>query len=402
MTDVSEGRADPAISAWRPLRGPFSRWPHLTDLLIVLFAFLLTLLLWASESAFSISTMDDFTEIAAFFCAFVGSLALLWRRTHAFQVHLVVLTVSILINLGFPPDGIVALPFSLYSLGRYAADDRYSTLGVLAALIYIVIDLGVLNTPSIGATIAAAMVVGLWYVGRRLRFRGEYLRLLEERARHLERERNVESERAVAAERARIAREMHDVVAHQVSLMTVQAGAARTVSESDPKAAGVAMAAVESAGRQAMSEMRHLLSVLRPVDAEDALGPQPGLADLPALVQKVGAVGPVVRLQTGGELCDLPPLVELSAYRIVQEALTNVIKHAGPRVQVDVSVERRGESVALTIRDDGEGGNTEQAGGHGIVGMRERAELLGGWLDARRRPKGGFEVRAVLPIESRV
>jgi len=374
----------------------------LTDLMIALLAFVLTLLLWAHDSDFSVLSMDGFSEVAAFLCAFVGSLALLWRRTHAFQVHLIVLAVSILVNLGFPADGIVALPFSLYSLGRYAADDRESMLGVLAALIYIVVDLGVLNTPSIGATIAAAMVVGLWYVGRRLRFRGEYLRLLEERARYLERERNVESERAVAAERARIAREMHDVVAHQVSLMTVQAGAARTVSESEPKAAGVAMAAVENAGRQAMSEMRHLLSVLRPVDAEDALGPQPGLADLPALVQTVGDVGPVVRLETSGELRDLPPRVELNAYRIVQEALTNVIKHAGPGVQVDVSVDRRDESVVLTIEDDGEGGNTEQPGGHGIVGMRERVELLGGSFDAHSRPEGGFEVRAVLPIESRL
>src|SRR6056297_1023722 len=400
MADLSADRADPAISAWRPLRGPFSRWPMLTDLMIALLAFVLTLLLWAHDSDFSVLAMDGFSEVAAFLCAFVGSLALLWRRTHAFQVHLVVLAVSILVNLGFPADGIVALPFSLYSLGRYAADDRESMLGVLAALIYIVVDLGVLNTPSIGATIAAAMVVGLWYVGRRLRFRGEYLRLLEERARYLERERNVESERAVAAERARIAREMHDVVAHQVSLMTVQAGAARTVNESDPEAAATAMAAVENAGRQALSEMRHLLSVLRPLDAEDALGPQPGMADLPALVQRVGDVGPEVRLETGGRLSGLSARLELNAYRIVQEALTNVVKHADATV-VDVSVIARGDSIALTISDDGMGGDGGTGGGHGIVGMRERVELLGGTFHAGPGIEGGFEVRAVLPREPR-
>jgi len=400
VADVLADRSVSAAGAWRPFRGPFARWPHLTDLAIALVSFALTLLLWGRESELNALSLDSFSDVGAFVCAFVGSLALLWRRSHAFQVHLVVLAVSLLVKFGTSAAGIVALPFSLYSLGRYEANSRNSMIGALVALIYIALDLGALSAPSIGATIAAAMVIGLWYVGRRLRFRGEYLRLLEERARHLERERNVESERAVAAERSRIAREMHDVVAHQVSLMTVQAGAARTVNESDPEAAATAMAAVENAGRRALSEMRHLLSVLRPLDAEDALGPQPGMADLPALVQRVGEVGPEVRLETGGRLSGLSARLELNAYRIVQEALTNVVKHADATV-VEVSVIARGDSIALTISDNGIGGDGGSGGGHGIVGMRERVELLGGSFHAGPGAEGGFEVRAVLPREPR-
>ena len=303
----------------------------------------------------------------------------------------------IIVYVGPTADGIVALPFSLYSLGRYEPNSRASLAGALVALLVLVIEMRLVTEPSAGDTIAAMMAFGIWYSGRRLRFRGEYLRLLEERALHLERERSAEAERAVAAERTRIAREMHDVVAHQVSLMTVQAGAARTVSKSNPEAAGDAMAAVESAGRHALKEMRHLLGVLRPADADGELGPQPGIGDLPALVSQVNDVGPEVRLETMGALAGLPARVQLNAYRIVQEALTNVIKHAGAHVHVDVSVDGRGDGVLIRITDDGTGGDTERSGGHGLVGMRERVELLGGTFSAGTRAEGGFEVRAELP-----
>ena len=240
------------------------------------------------------------------------------------------------------------------------------------------------------------MAIVVWYVGRRLRFRGEYLRLLEERARHLEREQHTRAERAVAAERTRIAREMHDVVAHQVSLMTVQAGAARTITASDPNAAGDAMAAVESAGRQALTEMRGLLGVLRPASDDDPLAPQPGLSDLPALVQRVREVGPDVVFERSGDLDALPARLQLSLYRIVQEALTNVIKHAGTPVRVQILMHGDDRAVELRIVDDGAGSGDASTGGHGIVGMRERAELLGGTLKAAPQD-GGFAVHAVLP-----
>ncbi|MEM8817887.1 MAG: sensor histidine kinase, partial [Pseudomonadota bacterium] len=383
---------------WQPLRGPFERWPNLTDFLLALLSFMLTLSMWSiGETDFRLETLVD---IGTLLCAFVGNFALLWRRSHPVQVHTTVLVASLLVHLGPVTDGVFALTFSLYSLGRYAANDRASLLGMLAALAFVSMDL-LLSEPDIGGVIAAGFVMLLWYVGRRLRFRGEYLRLLEERARHLEREQNVEAERAVATERTRIARELHDIVAHQVSLMTVQAGAARTVAEADPKAAAQAMSAVEKAGRQALAEMRHLLSVLRPGRTGDELGPQPGVADLNRLVEEVSEAGPVVRLTTEGALSDLPPRLDLTIYRIVQEALTNVLKHAGPAPRVNVMVRSSDEWIELYVRDNGQG-SALPGKGHGIAGMRERAELLGGTLTADEHSQGGYVVKAVLPRRGNV
>ncbi len=383
------------LARWEPLRGPFERWPNVLDFLLALLSFVLTLLLWGGLE------LDTFTDVGALLCAFVGNFALLWRRSHSLQVHAIVLVAAVLVLLTPGPDGIVALAFSLYSIGRYTADPRASLIGMLVALVYVSIDLLLLGSPEIGNVIAASGVMLLWYVGRRYRFRGEYLRLLEERAEHLERERTVEAERAVANERTRIARELHDIVAHQVSLMTVQAGAAKTVAASDPEAATQAMAAVEKAGRQALTEMRHLLDVLRPGKADDELGPQPGVDDLPRLVDEVRDAGLAVSLTTKGPLHDLPVRVGLAVYRIVQEALTNVLKHAGPEPQVDINLRADGDRIQLSIRDDGQGPLALSGGGHGITGMRERAELLGGTLTAGAGQDGGFEVRASLPIGAR-
>jgi len=399
MPDSVQERAVPGTDVWRSGRGLFAGRPQLTDFLIALLAFGMTLMMWSSDSDHDVLSMDSFSDVGAWLCAFVGSFALLWRRSHPWQVHATVLAASILVFLGATSDGIVALSFSLYSLGRYEADRHMSLLGVIAALAFLIVDMGLIFAPGAGSTIAAVLAFAIWYVGRRLRFRGEYLRLLEDRALNLERRRNADAARAVAAERTRIAREMHDVVAHQVSLITVQAGAARTIGKSDPEAAIEAMAAVEAAGRHALSEMRHLLGVLRPADSSDSLNPQPGIDDLPALVRKVGEVGPVVALDMSGELSGLPARLELTIYRIVQEALTNVVKHAGINVHADVSVNARGDRVVVTVEDSGAGGDPGPSSGHGIVGMRERAELLGGSFSVDSRPTGGFKIRAVLPVK---
>ncbi|MFI2810037.1 sensor histidine kinase [Microbulbifer sp. JSM ZJ756] len=403
----------PKLPVWQPIRGPFERWPQLTDLLIVLFAFLLTLLMWSRDDAHQVLALQSIWDVVAFQCAFIGCFALLWRRTHPWQVQAVILGATLVLELGLPAEGIVALAFSLYSLGRYEANTRASWIAMLATLAFVLIDERVLVRPTAGGTVAVMLAWALWYTGRRLRFRGEYLRLMEERARYLERERNAESERAVAAERTRIAREMHDVVAHQVSLMTVQAGAARTIGRNNPEAASEAMASVEAAGRQALTEMRHLLGVLRPASDAAALAPQPGLADLPALIDKVREVVARVDYASHGELDDVPARVALAAYRIVQESLTNVIKHVGAGASVRVSVNAEADHLAICVRDDGQGpGETdarrsheqsgEQAGGgHGIAGMRERAELLGGWLNAGPAEGGGFEVTVQLPTMER-
>jgi signal transduction histidine kinase len=215
----------------------------------------------------------------------------------------------------------------------------------------------------------------------------------------------------VTEERTRIARELHDVVAHRVSLMTVQAGAAKAVAAEDPEGALRAMGAVEEAGRQALDELRHLLGVLRPETDLDGLGPQPGLADLPRLVEQIRGAGLDVSLATDGVSAGLPARVDLFAYRIVQEALTNVLKHAGPGTRTEVRLGTDRNGIVIEVVDDGsadEGlesavgrqpsdSDRRSRSGHGIVGMRERALLLGGTLEARPRPGGGFLVVAHLP-----
>ena len=236
-----------------------------------------------------------------------------------------------------------------------------------------------------------------WYVGRRVQLR-------EQRAAQLQREQGAEARRIVIEERTRIARELHDVVAHRVSLMTVQAGAAKAVAAEDPEGALRAMAAVEEAGRQALDELRHLLGVLRPETGLDGLGPQPGLADLPRLVEQIRGAGLDVSLATDGVPAALPARVDLFAYRIVQEALTNVLKHAGPGAHAEVRLGTEPGGIVIEVLDDGKGLEPPSAAagpfrsaGHGIVGMRERALLLGGTLDARPRPGRGFQVVAHLP-----
>jgi len=250
--------------------------------------------------------------------------------------------------------------------------------------------------PTAWGDVAVGAVVMLvaWYAGRRLRLRLE-------RAEQQLRDAEAEARRIVSEERTRIARELHDVVAHRVSLMTVQAGAAKTVAASDPAAALRAMGAVEAAGRQALDELRHLLGVLRPDAVRDDLGPQPGMADLPELVEQTRQAGLDVTLTTDGlppVLPVLPVRVELSAYRIVQESLTNVVKHAGPGARTQVRLTADRTCLVVDVTDDGLGASVLPGSRHGIIGMRERAHLLGGTLDVGPVPDGGFRVHAQLPI----
>jgi signal transduction histidine kinase len=347
--------------------------------------------------------------IAALLVFAVASAALYWRR----RAPLAVLGVAVAawaatLGSGYADLGGVAI-IALYSAGRHAteAQDRWAQVGVAAAIAVVLVD-GLTDPAPWGEAVLGAVVMFVaWYVGRRLRLRSE-------RAAQLQREQAAEARRIVIEERTRIARELHDVVAHRVSLMTVQAGAAKAVAAEDPEGALRAMAAVEEAGRQALDELRHLLGVLRPETGRDGLGPQPGLADLPRLVEQTRGAGLDVSLATDGLSGELPARVDLFAYRIVQEALTNVLKHAGPgaRTQVRLGSDRNG--VVIEVVDDGHGTDKgvesadgrqptdsdrqhRRSAGHGIVGMRERARLLGGTLEARPRPDGGFRVVAHLP-----
>jgi len=225
-------------------------------------------------------------------------------------------------------------------------------------------------------------------------------RVLGERERRVqlaERESDLIAREAVVEERARIARELHDAIAHNVSMMVVQAGAERRVLNGDEAGTRDVLETIEHIGRDALTEMRRLVGMLRS-DGRDPLAPQPGLGDLATLTSQVREAGLGVDLLIDGEPRELPVGIELSAYRIVQEALTNALKHAGD-AHATVRVHYGADSLELEITDDGAGSPQPVAGGgHGLVGMRERVALYGGRLDAGRRPGGGFGVRVVLPI----
>jgi signal transduction histidine kinase len=231
-----------------------------------------------------------------------------------------------------------------------------------------------------------------WAIGRTLGERGRRADALAERADRLERQ----HESAVAEERARIARELHDVIAHSVSVMTVQAGAARMLLEEDPERAREPLLAVEETGRQALGEMRRLLGILRGDDGRAALAPQPSLARVESLAEQVRTAGLPVDLHVEGEPRPLPPGIDLAAYRVVQEALTNALKHAGA-ARARVNVRYLAGSLELAVVNDGRTPRNGAAG-HGLVGMEERIALYGGEFDAGPRSDGGFAVRATLPL----
>jgi signal transduction histidine kinase len=326
----------------------------------------------------------------------IACVALYWRRAYPLLVLAATGALTIVASgIGYTdPTELApcyAMLVALYSVGRYVDDERWSYVGLAGAFAVVGFDylIGEMTAVAVGFGFVVLSVV--WYIGRRLRERAE-------RSEELRRERAADSDRAVQAERTRIARELHDVVAHRVSLMTVQAGAAKTVAAEDPQAALRAMEAVEHAGRQALDELRHLLGVLRPSADGGSLGPQPGLLDVPRLVDQFREAGLDVSLSVSGATTDLPARVDLSAYRIIQEALTNVLKHAGPGAQSDVRISIDVSTVAIEISDDGQAVTSLPGSGHGIMGMRERAVLLGGSLAAGPLPGGGFRVVARLPI----
>jgi signal transduction histidine kinase len=246
-----------------------------------------------------------------------------------------------------------------------------------------------------------------WTVGVTVRTRRAYIAALEARNTLLEREREENARLAVALERGRIARELHDVVAHNVSVVVVQAGAAERLVETDPDRARQAMRDVAATGRQALVEMRRLLGVLREDEPGDGMEPQPGVAELEALARRVRDAGLPVELSVQGQERPLPASAALSAYRIVQEALTNTLRHAGP-ARARVILRYLPDALEIQVSDNGTGSlasRTDPAqrtdgGGHGLIGMRERVMLFGGELTAGPRPEGGYAVVARIPTPS--
>ncbi|MEU9188053.1 sensor histidine kinase [Streptomyces sp. NPDC048484] len=247
-----------------------------------------------------------------------------------------------------------------------------------------------------------------WVLGDSLRTRRAYFAQLEERAARLEKEREAQAKVAVAAERARIARELHDVVAHNVSVMVVQADGAAYVLDSAPDQAKKALETISGTGRQALAEMRRLLGVLRTGEHQESgeYVPQPDVEQLDELIEQCRTSGLPVDFKVEGTPRPLPSGVELTAYRIVQEALTNTRKHGGPNTGASVRLVYFDDGLGLLVEDDGKGAPHElyeeggiDGQGHGLIGMRERIGMVGGTLDAGPRPGGGFRISALLPLK---
>jgi signal transduction histidine kinase len=297
------------------------------------------------------------------------------------------------------PDPFLPFLIAIYSVAAYA-DRRQAAVGAaMAAGAILAIDAPVLLAGVVPNDIYAWLLYALaWILGRALRHRQDLAATLEHRAARLEHDQEAKARTAVADERARIARELHDVIAHSLSVIVVQAAAERRVLGQEHVTTKEVLGSIEHTGRQALVELRRLLGVIRKTDDRPTLRPQPTLEHLDELLEQVRETGLMVELRTKGEPVSLPPGVDLSAYRIIQEALTNVLKHADASHAQVLVCYHPGE-LELEVNDDGRG-PTDGPGGHGLVGMRERVALYGGALEAGRRDGGGYRLHARLHFES--
>jgi signal transduction histidine kinase len=260
---------------------------------------------------------------------------------------------------------------------------------------------GVITRLLAGGVLYAGSSLLVWVLGDSMRYRRGYYAALEDRAARLEAERDAQAEIAAAAERARIARELHDVIAHHVSVMVVQADGAGYALKSDPATAETALKAISCTGRQALTEMRRLLGVLRSAGDQAQLAPMPGLSELRELLDQARSAGLAVSYSLSGTPRELPEGAELAAYRVVQESLTNTRKHAGLAASASVTLRYEPDGLTVEVTDDGMATSAGEPAGHGLAGMRERIEMYGGTVQAGPLPGGGFRVRARLPCGSR-
>jgi signal transduction histidine kinase len=325
-----------------------------------------------------------------------GTLPLLRRRQHPLPVLAATTAAAVAVIALEAPLLPLQVGIALYTLAASDEPPGRRRLGLVAVLAVTAIALVSRNGTELGGTaFHVVFLTAAWLLGDSIGSRRAYVREIEEKAERLERERVTEARRVVAEEQARIARELHDVVAHALSVIVVQAGAAAEVFELDPVRAEKPIRAIDAAARAALADLRRVLGILH----DDAsYEPQPGLARLDTLIDQVRATGLDVALEVQGALRPLPAPVDLSAFRIIQEALTNTIKHAGAR-HARVSV-RYGDELRVQIRDDGNGDSGNRAG-HGLTGMRERAAMLGGSVEASSPPTGGYLVTAEIPLGER-
>lgn len=341
----------------------------------------------------------------------LGCTALVWRRSRPLTVLAavsVVLTAYYVLGYGsfMSVAGVVA-PFSV---AAHARNRRVAWAAAIAysVSVFTIASLSILDEPE-GFNAANAMSMAGWLIGALIaggiiRNRQRLFADSERRAEQAERDRVIEAERAVASERIRIAREMHDVVAHGMSVITVQAAAAQEVLTTDTEAASNALSQIESVGRESLNEMRRMLNVLRGSSSENSdFEPQPRIDDIFRLVERCVDAGLPTELTVTGTERNLPAGLGLAAYRIVQESLTNVVKHAGGNVCARVELDYTDHALEIRVRDDGRGAITSigrHRSGNGLIGMRERVDVYAGEFEAGPVAGGGYSVRAALPIES--
>ena len=338
----------------------------------------------------------------------VCTLALAWRRRWPFAtlclIAGVIAVTELLGPLTFTLWGhFVPLLVAAYTAARWCGG-RLAMLG--GVVVAVTIGLVLLRVPATGAAgnipFAVVPAAGLMLGGRVLRGKHAHGLELAQRARRLEAEHEAEVAVALADERSRLARELHDVVAHCVSVMVVQAGIAEAMLDRSADLAREPLQAVQDTGRQAITELTRMLGLLRgaATDPPGQLAPQPGLAQLPELVGRLTASGLQVSVSSTGDARPLPPGVDLTAFRVVQEALTNTLKHAGPGATAHVTIRHLPAALQVEVIDTGTAAPAPAGGGHGLIGMAERVSVFGGSLHAGSRAEGGFRVCAVLPLEA--
>jgi signal transduction histidine kinase len=344
---------------------------------------------------------------AALVVAFVAPLG--WLRRRPLPAALVIcgaITVQLLAVAPYVPFLAGLLPMAVANYGAAAYGSRWRSLSLAAVFATeVVMYARIPEERATGEMLFGTFVaLGTWAAGDVVRARLKRADRALSVAHTLVAEQEEVTAAALADERARIARELHDIIAHSVSVMGVQAGAARALMDSDSQAAREALRAIEATARSSVGELRRLLTVLRTDDtATDSRAPQPGLAQLASLVDQVRAAGLPVDVTTNGVVGGLPPGVDLAAYRIVQEALTNALKHAGTPTAVEV-IRHHGQ-VHVEVSNTGPArprNGRRGSAGHGLIGMRERVQLYGGTFDAGPSPDGGFVVRAALPVAADV
>jgi signal transduction histidine kinase len=335
------------------------------------------------------------------------ALPALWRRSHPELAFSASMTAVLVVTLVYYPSGTegpgeawFAFLIMTFSLGLHGRARARTAATLFGAGAFAAINAGQLSVGTDPFDVLTAWVfpviawLGGWALQRRQTAADRSQRRAEAAERHA-----AEARMAVELERGRIARELHDIVAHNVSVMVLQAGAARQVLASDPQRAESSLGAIERTGRQAIDEMRRLLGILRREGEELPTGPPPGIAQLAELAGQLREAGIRVEVELEGTPRELPPSVDLSAYRVVQEGVTNVLRHSGAEsatVRVCFGTDR----LDLEVLDDGSSPSANGTGGFGLVGMRERLAVFGGTLDASPRPEGGFALRASIPLES--